>query len=701
VTIGAGSVWVGNGEAAVAQVAPGSNAVRATVDVGNDPAAIAVGAGAVWVADGVDNTVTRIDPKSADAITRTIPVGEGPSAIAVGASGVWVANSQDDTVARIAPSTGSVTATIPVGGDPTGIAVGGGSVWVANSASGTVTRLDPVTNDVTEIVEVGQAPQSVTVANGQLWVSVDASSPAAPAVEAAGGGNVLRVLLAGDPGDLDPAQAGPDVQRAYETCARLYNYPDRPAPQGERLKPEVARGPPIVTDGGRTYTFRIRRGFRFSPPSNEPVTASAFERAIERDLNPRTNSYASTLMGDIAGARGYIAGRTSRLTGVGAHGDRLVVRLIRPAPDLVDRLSTLWLCAVPPGTPLRTPRAQVIPSAGPYYVASYVPNKSIVLRRNPNYGGSRPRRFAEIDYEIGVAPAKAISEVQAGQADYYGNEVPGDAIPLRAQATLASQYGPASVAARSGREQYFVEPYPSVFSLVFNTHRPPFDNPRLRRAVNFALDRRALAGEPFPQVTGRPTDQYIPPGVPGFHDWQIYPLGGPDLKKARRLAGGVHRRVVLYTCNQAPCAQFGQIVSKDLAAIGLHVEVRQFAISTMFARETAPGGGHFNLGEWNQFADFPDPADFINQQFDPRSALISLFDDPSFERRIRAAAQVSGPRRDRVYARVDRELAGRAAPEAAYASGTTISFFSPRVGCQVDQPIYGIDLGRLCLRQRP
>ena len=84
-----------------------------------------------------------------------------------------------------------------------------------------------------------------------------------------------------------------DSSAAYATCALLYNYPDRPFPEGARLQPEVATGPPSVSDDGRTYTFTLRPGFRFSPPSNEPVTAEAFERAIERALDPRMGSFGA------------------------------------------------------------------------------------------------------------------------------------------------------------------------------------------------------------------------------------------------------------------------------------------------------------------------------------------------------------------------------------------------------------------------
>jgi YVTN family beta-propeller protein len=269
VAVGHGSVWVGRGYGTVARVDAVTGDV-ATTTVGNNPSAIAVGAGAVWVVDDADNTLSRIDPTSSGAVTSTTPVGRGPSAVAAGAGAVWVANTQDDAVARVDPDSGSVVHTIQVGRRPTGIAVGAGAVWVANSLSGTVSRIDPTTNQVEATIEVGEAPQSVTVAHGEVWVSVQDRGGAGSSGRAARGG-VATLLVPNDPGPTDPPLDF-DIQRQYATCAMLYNFPDLPFPQGATLEPEVAVGPPSVSADGLTYEFSIRPGFRFSPPSGEPVT---------------------------------------------------------------------------------------------------------------------------------------------------------------------------------------------------------------------------------------------------------------------------------------------------------------------------------------------------------------------------------------------------------------------------------------------
>ena len=210
-----------------------------------------------------------------------------------------MADRRDGAVVRIDPATNSVTTTIPVGRGPTGIAVGLGSVWVANSRDGTVSRIDPVRNRVAQTIRVGGSPQAIAVGNGRVWVSVQ-TALFEPGIQA----GVLRVASIGID-SLDPAIAYTFASWAieYATCANLLNYPDRPAPAGSRLVPEVAAAMPARSADGKSYTFTIRPGFRFSPPSNAPVTAQTFKFSIERALSPKIpDGPARSFAADIVGA---------------------------------------------------------------------------------------------------------------------------------------------------------------------------------------------------------------------------------------------------------------------------------------------------------------------------------------------------------------------------------------------------------------
>src|SRR5262249_54081532 len=157
------------------------------------------------------------------------------------------------------------------------------------------------------------------------------------------------------------------------------------------------------TDRGRTYTFTIRKGFRFSPPSNEEVTAASFRDALDRVLSPKFD-YVAPELANIVGVDAYRAGKTADVGGVTAQGDRLVIRLRRPGPALP------WLaaltCAVPRGTPVvPTGLTTPVASAGPYYLAEHT-DSFAVLRRNPNYGGSRPQHLDAIVFEFDISPGE-------------------------------------------------------------------------------------------------------------------------------------------------------------------------------------------------------------------------------------------------------------------------------------------------------
>jgi YVTN family beta-propeller protein len=690
VATGGNAVWVAPSSGLLSRLDPTTSRIVHEVDPNAGPSAVAIGAGAVWAADSDADTVTRVDPTG---LLTPITVGQGPSAIAVGAGGVWVADTLDDKVVRIDPGTRAVTTTIPVGQAPAGVAVGAGSVWVANSGDGTVTRIDAATGNIVKTIKVGGSPQSLAVADGRVWVTVDPQTVSG--TRAASTGATAHVNFQVGLDFVDPALAYFPVswQILHATCAGLLNYPDRPGLAGSRLLPEVAQSLPTPSADGKTYTFTIRKGFRFSPPSNEQVTAQTFKYAIERSLSPKMKGPARHYFRDIVGAQAYMAGKAPHIAGVLAGGNTLTIRLVAPAPDLVDRLALPFFCAVPLGTPLDPGGVRGVPSAGPYYVASYTPHQAAVLVRNPNYTGTRPHSLARIEVTK-VARRKTVAQIEAGTADYALGGVPPASV-----AELVARYGPGSPAARRGAQRFFVNPQLGLAFLAMNTHRPLFRDVRLRRAVNYALDRRALArlGNWLWPVPARVTDDYLPPGVPGFAGVRSYGIT-PDVATARRLAGGKRRVAVLYTCNQSPCDQQAQIIKANLAAIGIDVQVKAFPIDALFNRVARPGEP-FDLAFAEWVADYPDPYDFLNVLLWGGSAL-PTFDDPAYARRAASVAKLSGPRRYLAYRKLDLDLIRNAAPWAAYENFPNNDFFSARMGCQVYQPVYGMDLAALCIRPR-
>jgi YVTN family beta-propeller protein len=689
ITARAGALWVAPFSGELTRLDPRTGHVIKQVDPNAAPSGVDFDTSAVWVSDGDAGTVTRIDPTG---LTTPVAVGHDPSAIAVGDGGVWVADTGDGAVVRIDPDTRAVTATIPVGHAPTGVALGAGSVWVADSGDGTVTRIDPVTEKVTATIRVGDSPQAIAVAGGRAWVTVD--SPAIPAAVAAAGGT-LRLDSSTDVSSMDPALAydGLSFQLLYATCAKLLNYPDKPGPAGSQLVPEVAQALPERSVDGRTYTFAIRPGFRFSPPSNEPVTAETFRYTIERTLNPRMRSPIASEFRDIVGVGAYRAGKTTHIAGVSAEGNNLTIRLTAPSPDLPTRIAETAFCAVPSDTPIDPHGVRVIPSAGPYRVASYTPGQGLVLTRNLNYHGNRPHRLERIEVAVGIPDQRAGAQVQSGAADYAAGGV-----PAAAATRLAARYGPASPAARAGHQQYFLNPLPQLDFFALNTHRPLFANVRLRQAVSYAIERAALArlGDEYVPLPEHPTDHYLPPGIPGYTNIHPYPPS-PDPAKARELAKGhTPATAILYTCDVSPCDQQAQIIKTDLAAIGIQIQVKAYPDQILYTKTVKPSEP-FDIATVGWIADYPDPDAILNVLLED-ATIIPKFKDPTSQTRLAAAARLTGPERYLTYARLDADLARNAAPLVAFGNLSSDDFFSARIGCQTFGA-YGIDLAALSIRR--
>jgi len=414
-------------------------------------------------------------------------------------------------------------------------------------------------------------------------------------------------------------------------------------------------------------------------------------------LNPKMKSFYASDMTDIVGERQYLAGKAPHIAGVIARGDKLTIRLIAPSGDFLSRIALTGFCAVPPDTPISR-KLRLIPSAGPYYVNSFAPGQGVVLARNPNYHGSRPRRFARIQLAVGIPASRAVDMIETGSADF--TTLSGDFYPstptIKDLATrLAARYG-----AGSRTQQYFVNPTLSLDYFALNTHRPLFSDVRLRQAMNYAIDRDAIAelGTPsFQPLPEPPTDQYLPPGMPGYRAARIYP-DRPDPAKARQLVQSAHasgQTAVLYTVETPPGPQMAQIVKNNLRAIGIHVDIHAFPTGNLFSRLAKPGEP-FDISYAGWYADHPDPSQMLNWLLDGSAGIPSL-NDPAYQRRLAAAVHLSGPQRYLTYGALDLDLTRNAAPLVAYGNTSSHDFFSARIGCQTFG-IYGMDLAALCVR---
>jgi ABC-type transport system substrate-binding protein len=268
---------------------------------------------------------------------------------------------------------------------------------------------------------------------------------------------------------------------------------------------------------------------------------------------------------------------------------------------------------------------------------------------------------------------------------------------------------PATMAARAAelrqrygvnKSQFFAIPGVFVRVFVLNTSRPLFrNNPKLRQGVNFAADRKALTAELGP-LAGTPTDQFLSPWIPGYKNARIYPLKGPDLRKARALARGRTRggKAVLYTTTIPLDVAQAQVLQRNLKAIGLDIEIKQFSGAALFTKLTTEGEP-FDIGRiaWGS----NDPA-ILNDLFHgrmigpPTNGNLSRFNSPKFNRLLDRAARLTGEKRYRAYEALDLQLSRDAAPAIPATILNSFTFVSARVGCVVNNPF--LNLTAVCLK---
>jgi YVTN family beta-propeller protein len=579
IAAGGGFIWVANSlDGTVSKIDPRKNGGQEVdrITVGNGPTDVAYGLGRVWVANSVDRTVEPIDPRT-DRRGRPIPVGTGADAVAVGDGAVWVIGKSAGVLARVDPGSGNVTP-INVGNAPVAVAAGAGAVWVANSQDATVSRIDPAKNGVVDTITVGEGPSGLAVAPGAklVWVSnalsgtlskidptagrvvgsfpvgdqpqgVTANGAAAyvavrDSTGSAHRGGALTVAVPDPPSyyvgglvhALDPA-SGNAWDLTTLTNDGLLGYGRSGGADGYRVVPDLAVALPTVSDGGRTYTFQLRPGIRYS--TGAVVRPADVRRGIERSLLALgSQSYFLGIVGAVRCVADSKVCDLSRGIVTRPGSSTVVIHLAAPDADFLYKLALPYGDVVPGRTPIG---AHVpLPATGPYRLARIDEKHGvIVLVRNPYFhlwsSAAQPNGYPDrIVEKFGYTGATAVQAVEDGTADITSNG-------------LSQAWSPALAASLRTHDlsRLYLTPSMQPVGVWFNTRLAPFDDVRVRQAVNYAVDRNVLA-----QLAGGPAIaqagcQMLPPNVDGYRPFCPFTrnpdaagtYNGPDLAKARRL----------------------------------------------------------------------------------------------------------------------------------------------------------------------
>jgi YVTN family beta-propeller protein len=696
------AVWVANTiDGTLSRVDIARGLVTDTILVGSAPAAVAVGAGGVWVASEDTGKVIRVDPVSR-SIVQAVNVGNGPASIAVANGQVWVANRQDGTVSRIDAAAGSVTATVPVGANPSAVVAGPDSVWVASGGEGTIARIAPDAGEVVDTVSLGSSPVGLTLAEGKLWAT-------SLSLSVAHRGGVLRLqsepslCRCADPAGLASTENLTDKDLTALVYDGLVAYRRAAGIAGSKLVPNLVVRLPAPADGGKTYTFQLRPDVRFS--NGARVRPSDFRFSMERLLTVNRN-YAHGFFNGILGApecRPRAGGRCDLSEGIEADdvSGRITIRLTESDPDFLHKLALPLASVIPAGTPLRLASTRLIPGTGPYRVASFANDQDIRLVRNPRFHvwspDARPDGYAdEIRFDLSADVKAGIAAVEKGDADWVDIQT----LPLPTWRRV--------LASHTGRLRS--DPSPFTFWFALNTRVPPFDDVRVRRALNYATDRaHLLKFGGGAAVVGEVACQLLPPTFPGFRPHCPYtrkpnPAGiwvAPDLPRARALvqaSGTRGLKIEVSAFEGRQTVGLARYFASLLRELGYRTTVRVFPAAEYFPH-LADSRNRAQIGQAGWVADILAPSDFLRTGFSCSAFVpgtsanlnFSEYCDPKLDAKMaRAAAlQAANPlRANELWAQVEHELVDRAVA-VPIANPRNRVFISERVGNYQAHPFLG------------
>jgi peptide/nickel transport system substrate-binding protein len=573
ITYAAGSMWVTNAVDGTVWRFDEKTGNK-TLDVAVGPAlrGIAADRSAVWVTSETAGTVTRLDPASG-AIGRVVQVGNGPGSVAIGAGAVWVANALDGTVSRVDPRSGTVAATIRVGEGPRSVVIAKQRVFVANETGATVSVIDPGSNKVVDTISVGNAPMGLATDGEQVWMSVRGGIKNYQ-------GGTLRFSTAFPAETMDPAMAfGQFAVTVFPaTHDGLLSFKRVGGVEGSQLLPNLAEEFRAPTDGGKTWSFTLREGLRYS--DGTPVKASDVRHSIERVFTVDENSFGASFMTVIEGGEACSLKGCDLSKGIETNDEArsIVFHLRAPLVDFAYFLALPISSIVPGTTPKTNAGFTAVPGTGPYRFASMAETR-VTLERNPHFrsrGPAQPDGYADrIEITWGTQEPKVhVDDVIAGRKDFTIDLLEPDIPTLE----IVNQV-PAQV---------HVFDLQSLLYALMNPNLPPFTDVRVRQAVNYAVDRKALA-----EVVGAPlladhTCQILTKNLVGYVPYCPYtvnpnPSGiwnGPDIAKARELvraSGMAGRRVSIWVePERQRRIDLANIFVDTLNRIGLRARVELF-----------------------------------------------------------------------------------------------------------------------------
>lgn len=414
-----------------------------------------------------------------------------------------------------------------------------------------------------------------------------------------------------------------------------------------------------ISPDGLVYTFKLNPKATFT--NGRRVVAADIKYSIERAVNPKTQGPGGGFYHSIVGADKMTDGSATTISGIEAPDEGTVVFKLSQADATFMNVLALNFSSAVPREVVEAEGADFGKKpigSGAFLLKEWVPGQRLVFARNASYFRDRPN-LDGFKVEIGQEPLVAILRLQKGEVDIAGDGIP----PAK---YLEMKNSPDAADMIVDRAQF------ETSYITINTTKKPFDDVRVRQALNMAINKDRIVRI----INGRatPASQVLPPMMPGYDE--AYKGYAFDMAKAKQLLADAGLKdgfsTELWAMNTDPNPRIAQAIQQDLAAIGIKAEIKALAQPQVIA---AGGNKDQSALTWSGgmgwIADFPDPSDFYGPILGCGGAVTggwnwSWYCDKTFEDRATKADAMSDPKqrdeRSKVWAKIFTDIQVEAAP---------------------------------------
>lgn len=505
-----------------------------------------------------------------------------------------------------------------------------------------------------------------------------------------GGGGTLNITYSGPPDYLDPALSytAEGWTAMNEVYIPLLTYKHANGPAGSEVVPGLAKELPKITNGGKTYTLFLRPGLKYS--DGTPVKASDFPFAVERMIE--LTSGGTPFYTGIVGAEEFAETKEGGIPGIKTNDQtgEIVINLTNPRGTFTNELGLMFVAPLPQDTPIEDLSADPPPGTGPYYITKVQSGKGWEYERNPQWAKANSKAMPE--YPTGTIDSAKVTtvsnaqsqvdDVEQGTFDWMQNLIPADRF--------------AEVKNEFEGSQLRIEPTISIYYFWMNTTEAPFDDVKVRQAVNYAVNSAALERIYAGQLKG--VRQILPPGMPGHEEFDLYPY---DLAKAKQMikeANPSDMDITVWGDTESPNDEAAEYLDGVLQELGFNTTLKILNAENYFTVIGNATTENLDVGWSDWFQDYPHPNDFFQPLLAGESILpnnngnFAKIDDPALNRKITELGEEElGPEQEAAYAELDEEFMEQA-PWAPYGALTVSTFVSDAI--DLDKVIFNITLGQ-------